>query len=1376
MARPPASRAPSIEGALDALLPEVFARTVAAHPERTALDIPPGSDRPLRVRWTYAELARRVDLLTDALAPHVAPEGVVAIFLPRTNPDLFAAQLAVLRVGAAFTAIDPSAPDAHVRFVIADSHATCLVGDAATLGRLPADAIGGDRRVDVSADVSADDSIGARDQHPTGRVSRLPASPTPRGLAYVIYTSGTTGTPKGVLIEHASIANLVASDVEYFRLGPEARVVQGSSAAYDSSLEETWLAFAAGATVVVMDEETSRLGPDLPAWLVAERITVFCPPPTLLRTTGLEDPRTALPELSLLYVGGEALERDVSDRWASGRRLENGYGPTECTVTVLRTRVREGEPVTIGRPLRGHRAYALDERLEEVADGEPGELCIEGAGVARGYLDRPELTAERFPTHPRLGRLYRTGDLVRRQADGAFVYFGRIDEQVKIRGHRIELGAVESALAALAGVREAACRVQPSPSGPVLAAFVVASDPAHPPTFDDLAPRLAERLPAPMIPSRFQVIAALPMLPSGKLDRKALPEIAAADRVGHAPIVVPADELEGLVAEAFRATLGREAPVSAADDFFLALGGDSVGAAQVISRLRRDPRTVTATVRDLYAGRTVQAFAARVRAAGAQRASPAIGSLSPRSTGPRSTSPFWFTVAQTLWLAAGLVLVGGLVYLNAFFVAPYLFARMGVVGAVLSTPIFGLLLAIVYAPIAVLVTVAAKGALIGRFVPLRAPVFGVVHLRHWMVERVAQLIPWSLLENTIFLGIALRALGARVGRDVHVHGSVDLRRGGWDLLTLDDQASLGQEVALRLVSIDAGEFVVGPVTIGAGATLETRAGVEAHTEIGAGASLAPLSWLSSGVSIPLGERFEGVPARSVGRTPPRPVRSIVAPTRTPLVHGVLTLVSRFGRWIPFSLAFAACSLLLGESGFFDGAQLVRGLLDPFGEATGFERLAFLVVLATPLASIASAIGLRFMGRVEPGVFPCYSAAYLRIVAKTEAVTRAGLLWSGSLFWPMWLRLAGMRIGRRCEISTIVDVVPECVSVGDETFLADGIYLGGPRVREGDVEIGSTSLGSRDFIGNHAVIPTGCRLEDDVLVGVATVADGERMRTGTSWFGHPAFELPRVASLEFDRRLTHEPSLLRVANRVFWEASRVFLPIPPLLVAGLWLHAVDRARAGASPFAMLGLWVPLATLGATGVLVALSVALKWLLLGRVKPGRHALWSCWASRWDFFYMAWDVWARRALAVLEGTLLLGFVLRATGMRIGRRVVLGRGCSQVVDPDMLTIEDDATVHALFQAHSFEDRVLKMDRVHIGRGASVGEGAVIFYGATIGDGAYVAPHSVVMKHEHLAPGRSYVGCPTEAEAAPDAVAGTAANRASDAGPVRDSMRRAEAS
>jgi len=276
-----------------------------------------------------------------------------------------------------------------------------------------------------------------------------------------------------------------------------------------------------------------------------------------------------------------------------------------------------------------------------------------------------------------------------------------------------------------------------------------------------------------------------------------------------------------------------------------------------------------------------------------------------------------------------------------------------------------------------------------------------------------------------------------------------------------------------------------------------------------------------------------------------------------------------------------------------------------------------------------------------------------------------------------------------------------------------------------------------------VVPAGQHLPEDILLGVCTVADDRTVRAGSSWFGHPAFELPRREVVACDRRLTHEPSFLRYWNRVAWEVGRLALPIVPALVVLLWFKAV--ALAGASftaPYFML-IALPLVNLATAAFFPLLILALKWCLLGRVKPGQHPLWSCWCSRWDFLYVAWGMYARAGLSALEGTLLLTWFLRLAGMRIGRRVVLGTGFAQVVDPDMLTFEDDATVSALFQAHTFEDRVLKIDRVLIRRAATVGSGAVLLYGADIGEGTRVAPNSVVMKRERLLPGRSYAGCPT---------------------------------
>jgi non-ribosomal peptide synthetase-like protein len=340
----------------------------------------------------------------------------------------------------------------------------------------------------------------------------------------------------------------------------------------------------------------------------------------------------------------------------------------------------------------------------------------------------------------------------------------------------------------------------------------------------------------------------------------------------------------------------------------------------------------------------------------------------------------------------------------------------------------------------------------------------------------------------------------------------------------------------------------------------------------------------------------------------------------------------------------------------------------------------------------------------------------------------------------------MRIGPGCEISSVIDVVPELVEIGPETFFADGIYLGGPRVHRSTVTLAAVRCETNTFLGNHVVIPAGQRLPADILLGICTVSDDTQVRRGTSWFGHPPFELPRREVVECDRRFTHDPPLIRYVNRVLWEVVRFGLPITPLLVLLGWIKVLAWAEAALSWPLFLLAAIPGATLAAGAVLCLVVLAVKWALLGRVRPGQHPLWSCWCSRWDFLYVAWEIYARGALSSLEGTLLISWYLRAMGAKIGRRVVLGGGFAQVVDPDMLELEDEATVSAMFQAHTFEDRVLKIDRVKIRRRATVRSGVVLLYGADIGAGTHVAAHSVVMKQERLLPGRRYTGCPTRPE------------------------------
>ncbi len=1230
-----------------------------AHPDRIAVEVPPGRDRPRRRSATYAALDRRSAAVAARVAPFVRGECVVAILLPRHSIDLFAAELGVLKANAAYVCIDPAFPDGHARAILEDADAVVLLTDAEGAAR----GLSG-----ATVDMATIEDTTA---------PQAPLPPRPEGLAYLIYTSGTTGRPKGVMIEHRSIANLVGDDIGTFGLTPQDRVAQGSSHAYDSSVEEMWLALAVGAAVVVMDDETARLGPDLAAWLRRERVTVFCPPPTQLRAMGAD---TLVPDVRLLYVGGEALPQDLADRWSRGRRLENGYGPTECSVTATRTTMRPGEPVAIGRPVRGMKAWILDDAVREVPDGETGELCLSGVGLARGYRNRPELTAERFPRHPTLGRIYRTGDLARKGPDGSLFCLGRIDAQVKLRGYRIELQAIEAKLAQCPGVREAACAVQEE----ALVAYVVPNGGS--PSPDTLRSALRESLPAYMVPSRFGVLDRLPVTTGGKLDRAKLPRLDGLLRDGKAP----ADPVEALIAAAFETSTKRRASVH--DDFFNDLGGDSLGSAEVVSSLRNDPRTAGITVRDIYEARTVEALA--------RRATPVPEKT--RGRGGRSAGrPLAATAVQCAFILLGVALLTAVLYALVFIVLPVLIRGMGVPLFLLALPALAFLATLAYAPVAVLAAVAVKRTLLGAYRPTRAPVWGGFFVRNWIVQRVVAIAPWGLLRSLGFQNAALRLLGARIGRRVSIDRGVNLENGGWDLLEIGDDATVGRDASLRLVDLEDGELVVAPVALGARSTVDIRATVGGGAALGPGAFLAALSWLPPGARVPEGERWDGVPAVPAGPAPEAPS----------LPDAEERLIPRFLAAFAVSLAPFAFLALLG----------IERLLS--------ARCILGVVAAVPIGLFAQAVAIRLLGRVRPSSVRRRGLAHARISIKCAAVEEAGRWLAGTLLWPLWLRLAGMRVGRGCEISSIVGPVPELVEIGDESFLADGIYLAGPRVRGGVVTVEATRLGRRTFLGNHVVVPAGQRLSDDLFVGVCTVT-GE---PSGAWFGHPPFELSRRAA-EVDRRLTHDPPFARRVTRWFFELLRFALPVPMLLLFAGWCEGVAGAGLALAPL------VTIATALAACVLV---LALKWALLGRVKPGRHPFWSCWCGRWDFLYVAWEFLARGVLSALEGTLLLPWYLRAMGARIGRRVVLGSGFSQVVDPDMMDLGDGSTVSALFQAHTFEDRMLKIDRVRIRAGATVGAGAVVFYGADVGERAHVAPNSVVMKNERLLSDGSYAGCPT---------------------------------
>ncbi len=1316
---------------------DLFARSCAASPDAVALDIPPSAQRT-RATVTYRQLNRQADAIARLLLRHKPrSDTVVALALPRTDQRLYAAMLGSMRAGCAYCAIDPIFPARQALQIVQDAGAIALIAEPARateiLGAAPAVMVLTPTMIDAAQRLDA-------------CTESFPLI-VPSQLAYVIYTSGTTGQPKGVEIEHQSILNLVAGDIEEFGLREGDRVAQGSSASYDSSLEEIWLAWAAGATVVVLDDETARLGPDLLGWLQTERITVLCPPPTLLRTLDCDDPQDALPLIRLLYVGGEALPRDLADLWSRGRRLENGYGPTECTVTCLRATVKEGEEVTIGRAIPGTTAFLIDPDdpqlrvLSAEFDGERrGELVIGGASLARGYRGQPETTRAKFVEHATLGRVYRTGDLVHRDEHGAFHYHGRIDAQVKLRGYRVELGAIEARLAAHESVLEAACAVDGEGSRRRIVAHVVLR-PNCTLDIEGLRAFASEQLPHYMVPAAFAALDSVPRTLGGKVDRLRLPTVdapLAAHGIPHAPA---ASEMERLVAQALADALGRsEEAVSVEADLFDELGLDSLTVAIAISRLRRTPLSRSATVRLAYQHRTARTIAAAIE----QTVVPSVNVAATAPTDSQGDSrPLLATLLQASFLTLLLVSISQLLWLPEV-VTNFAQSEAPLHGMPIVTLLWVACAAAIgvgtYALTTLAMALLAKWVLIGRYRTMRVRAWSLFHVRHWMVTRLAALAPWDFIE-ALGLGPAVLSLfGARIGRRVHIHRGVRLNGGGWDLLTLEDDATVGQDASLRTVQLEAGSLVFGTITVRRGATLETRAGMSPGAELGHGSVLRPLSNLSPS-TIVTNTVLDGIPAQPIGTA--RAVPLVAQPARKSLqVLEVMALALLLlgALLVPLLASFTIFGLHLDGSMY--GVLFAGDSLLPM--PMGFARIGGAAVCASVLTVLLQAMLVRLLGRAPTHSFSLGSFTAARLSMQSALVDSAGKWLSGTLLWPMWLNAAGARIGSGCEISTITDVIPSTVALGEETFFADGVYLGGPRLHAGTATVERVKLGARCFVGNHAVLPAGVRLPDNTLIGISTRGDGLSAESGLSWFGHPPFQLPRREIVEMERAYTHEPSLIRRLNRWSWELARFALPLGPLFVGLVWFRTMEVAQANSSVLVFRLVALPIGVLAALVTLALSIVLMKWLLLGRVKPGVHALWSCWCSRWDFLYVAWGMWASVPLTFLEGTLLLVVYLRWMGCRIGARALLGSGFSHVVDPDMLHFGDDVTVDALFQAHTFEDRVLKIGHVTLRDGCTIGTNTVLLYGADIGAQATVLPHSVVMKREALLPMSRSQGAPTQ--------------------------------
>ncbi|MGV0851265.1 Pls/PosA family non-ribosomal peptide synthetase [Mycolicibacterium phlei] len=1269
-------------------LPPQYLLSGQAPPPRTLIDIlyetarrypeAPAIDDGT-VALTYAELITDIEDSVAWLAARGIGRGDrIGIRMPSGSYALYVAILATLATGAAYVPVDADDPQERADLVFAEAGVVAIITEAGMI-RGP----GSSRGWRASAPIGRDD-------------------------AWIIFTSGSTGTPKGVAVTHRSAAAFVDAEARMFLqdnpLGPGDRVLAGLSVGFDASCEEMWLAWRHGACLVPAPRSLVRSGMDLGPWLVSRDITVVSTVPTLAALW----PPEALEAVRLLIFGGEACPPELAERLAvDGREVWNTYGPTEATVVSCAARLDGRGPVSIGLPLPGWDLAVVDSAGSPVGYGEVGELVIGGVGLAR-YLD-PDKDAEKYAPMPTLGwsRAYRSGDLVRLERDGLY-FVGRADDQVKVGGRRIELGEVDTALVNLPGVSGGAAAVRRTASGtPLLVGYVASADPS----FDLAKARetLAETLPAALVP-RLVLVDELPTRTSGKVDRDALPWPV--DSTGDDAVGMPGTT--GWLAGLWRDVLG--APVDGPEADFFALGGGSLSAAQLVAALRK--RYPQVTVGDLYDHPRLGSLAGFLD----ELDPPPV--VATRDVKPTSRLTQAAQIALSLPLAtlSAMQWVVWLALLNNLAAPVISWARpvswwLVIVGFVLFvTPLGRMGIAALCARM-----------LLGGLRPGTYARGGPVHLRVWLAERLAEASGAENLAGAPWLVYYARALGNKVGKGVDLHSAPPVT----GMLKLGHRSSVEPEVDLAGHWIDGDRFHVGPITIGNDATVGARTTLLPGAVVGKNADVAP----GSGVigKVKNGQFWKGSPAAKSGKARhPWPDHR---PPRAPLwvaVYGVSSLLLG-------GLPLAGLAAGLAVIGY--GVRDTTSVLDAIGPAALWTPAATVVAVLTYAALTVLGVRALSLGLRE-GYHPVRSRIGWQIWA-TERLMDAARTYLfpvyASLLTPWWLRLLGAKVGRGTEISTAL-LTPKFTVVEDGAFLADDTMVASYELGGGWIHVAKATIGKRAFLGNSGITQPGRRVPDDGLVAVLS-ATPPKAKRGSSWLGSPPVRLRRKPTAADALRTFHPSTQLRLL-RALVETCRI-IPLIVTFAIGVavlmtlqWL-AVETAWGWAAAAGGL----VLLTAGAVAGLIA--VVAKWAVVGRIRPGEHPLWSSFVWRNEvsdtFVETVAAPWFARAAG---GTPVMNLWLRGLGATIGR----GVWCETywLPEADLVTLGKGATVNrgCVVQTHLFHDRIMRMDRVVLEDGSTLGPHCVALPAARIGAGATVGPASLVMRGDEVPPSTRWQGNP----------------------------------
>ena len=1302
------------------VLADIFRATAARSPLATAI-----IDQSRKI--SYAEANEISDqIAAELMRRGAAPGKVVGLYFTR-GVNLLLAQIAITKTGATWLPFDSETPMDRISTCLSDCQAIALLIDEDVE----------DRVAGIAQPIWSMSDAPFRQPLVTPLAKAKGHSPDHN--AYLIYTSGSTGTPKGIAITHRNICHYLRASNSIFHITDTDVMFQGCSAAFDLSMEEIWVPYLAGAALWVATPEILADTENLPRRMREAGVTAIDTVPTLLSMFA-ED----VESLRVIIVGGEACPPNLVERFAKkGRHLFNSYGPTEATVVATIVELHKGDPITIGKPIPNYTAYIVDEHLQPVAPGKPGELLIGGPGIAAGYLGRPELTAEKFIANP-FGKstsdpvLYRSGDAVMLDEQGRLLFQGRIDDQVKVRGFRVELGEIETAVSEAPEIEHAAVVLRKDHGLDRLVAFIVPRKGAG---LDIHALReiLRKRLPPYMVPAVFEVISEVPRLTSGKIDRKTLRNVPLASAMAdESQSDQGLNAVEDLLIETAKGIFPGQ-PITRDADFFTDLGGHSLLAAQFISKVRLSKYGQTITLQDMYGGRTVEAISKLLIERGALDDAEGKNALAPPDR-PSMKRRFWCGVAQAAVMPLILTLQAApwlAIFMSYSLISSDEATLFGDMGYVFAAYMVVTLFNYMFVPI-------AKFLIMRQTTPGVYPLYGSYYFRVWLVQRLTSLVHLKWMQGTPVLRWYMRLLGAKVGHEALI---ADFNAGALDLVTIGTHAAIGGKVIIDNTRANGGSYIIGPVVIGDDVIIGSSSVIEHDVTIGTGAELSDLSSLVAGTHVPAFESWSGSPAVKIAdlKESDLPAAAQASPTTKFLqaaFYGILLLLLPPIGILPIVPAFRLMETL---------DAWISPIVGGGNSYWYYPLIALPAAFAMVVLTCAFIIVLRWivLPRLKPGTYSVFSSIYIRkwiVTLATEVMLDTLSSIFATIYMRAWYRLMGTKIGKGSEISTNLAGRYDLIDIGPGNFIADDVQLGDELMRRNWMTLGSIKTGAKVFIGNEAVVPLNYVVESGALIGVKSrPPEGGTVGASETWFGSPPIKLPVRQTFMATDAATFKPSKWMMLGRALFEAFNISLPTALFItLATLGMETLNEpVNEGSWPEAIAMCIFVVLAIDVSQVFIAALV--KWISMGVYRPTIRPMWSWWALRTEAVaVMYWGMAGKSILEHLRGTPFLPWALRLFGVKIGRGVYMD--ANDITEFDCVEIGDFATINALacLQTHLYEDRLMKVGRIKIGKDVTIGAGTTVLYDTNVGDGVQIGPLTLVMKGESLPSRSAWIGSPAQ--------------------------------